>query len=453
MVTVTSALQPVITANKALPFCEGDSITLDAGPGFAAYLWSTGQTTQRITVYSAGTYSVTVTTSYGCSGTSAPFTVDVTTAPVITPSDSVKICVGSPLTLDAGTGYSSYRWSTGETTQTITVTQSGLYTVTVTIGPCTLTSAAVRIITESLLVPIVNASGSFSFCEGDSVVLTAEPGFKTYHWSTGEVTRSIVVKKSGSYTVAVQDPGGCIGLSVPIIVTVYPALKPVINPGGGTICEGDSLILDAGDGYAKYEWSDGSSARYLTIRTAGTYRVKVTDTYGCTGMSPDASFTGLSRPPKPTITRNGSMLLASQAARYQWYKNGVPMPGETNQFLLVTDNGIYTVEVFSDGSICGSMSDSTEMIVSVEALPETAGIELYPDPHYGVFTLQLRCCAGMMTDIYVTDILGRMVYTATTQPVTLDYRMVIDISSQPAGIYIVHISTDSKKYIRMAVKR
>jgi hypothetical protein len=100
-------------------------VTLDAGGGYASYLWSTGATSQKITLRDTGTVTVTVRDANGCGGSSLPVTVrrNQPPQPVIS---AVKhaICPGENLTLDAGS-YSRYRWSGGQITPTITVNHPG----------------------------------------------------------------------------------------------------------------------------------------------------------------------------------------------------------------------------------------------------------------------------------------------------------------------------------------
>lgn len=67
--TLTLNPKPFIELPEKLDFCEGKTLTLDAGPGFASYLWSTGATTRTITVSAPGTYSVTVKNAFGCENT------------------------------------------------------------------------------------------------------------------------------------------------------------------------------------------------------------------------------------------------------------------------------------------------------------------------------------------------------------------------------------------------
>lgn len=117
-------------------FCSGQDIVLSLEEDFSAYKWSNGDTTATITVTTAGTYSVTLTYSDGCTTTSnfIKTVVDPIEIPLIQASGDSIFCGGGALTLTS-TPAASYLWSTGDTTQSITVTTSGQYSLT-TQGLC-----------------------------------------------------------------------------------------------------------------------------------------------------------------------------------------------------------------------------------------------------------------------------------------------------------------------------
>ncbi len=101
---------PSITVTKGnLSFCQGDSVTLDAGPGYKAYTWSPGgATTQSIVVKVGGNYSVAVKDTNDCSGQSAPKTVTV----FPTPQKPGVGRTGNVMAVDtANKGYVSFQWS------------------------------------------------------------------------------------------------------------------------------------------------------------------------------------------------------------------------------------------------------------------------------------------------------------------------------------------------------
>ncbi len=126
---------PDITITAPPSICLGNSATITVnGDPANDYLWSNGNTSQTFTVSPASTttYSVTATNSIGCTRTAeVVIVVDFTLSPSIT--GALVVCPGFSTTLNPGT-YAGYEWSTGTTTQTITVTPTGptTYTVTVT---------------------------------------------------------------------------------------------------------------------------------------------------------------------------------------------------------------------------------------------------------------------------------------------------------------------------------
>jgi hypothetical protein len=138
---------PTITPSGSTAICPGKTVTLTSSAA-AAYSWSTGQTTQAIVVSVAGNYSVTATDNRGCIATSAPTAVSVYPAPptpTISASGPLSFCNGGNVTLTASSA-ASYLWSTGATTQSIVVTDTGSYTVTTAdANGCAATSAATNV--------------------------------------------------------------------------------------------------------------------------------------------------------------------------------------------------------------------------------------------------------------------------------------------------------------------
>ncbi|MBL0111479.1 MAG: hypothetical protein IPP42_11715 [Saprospiraceae bacterium] len=91
--------------------------------------------------------------------------------PTITASGPLSFCLGDSVTLTSSTA-SHYTWSTGDTTQIITIKVAGNYTVT-TPGLCAGVSMPAIVSLNSFLAPTITASGPLNLCIGDSVKLTA----------------------------------------------------------------------------------------------------------------------------------------------------------------------------------------------------------------------------------------------------------------------------------------
>ena len=277
-VVINGLPQPVITGDNT--FCTGFSSTLDAGTGYAGYLWSNGSTNQTIQVFSSGTYDVIVTDQNGCTGLAS---VNVTETPSLTPviSGNLNFCEGSSTILDAGPGYISYEWSTGETSQTISVTTEGNFGVIVMDSDgC---SGSANITTVINTNPVVMIGGSTTYCIGGFTVLDAGSGYSSYMWSDNSTSQSITVSTPGIYSVDVVDVNGCTG-SGSVTITESTSLSPVIT-GSNAFCENGNTTLNAGSGFASYLWSNGSTSQNLIVNMTGTYTVTVSDGQGCSGES------------------------------------------------------------------------------------------------------------------------------------------------------------------------
>lgn len=147
-------------------------------------------------------------------------------------------------------------------------------------------SGIYRLQTRAALPTTITVAGPTEFCEGDSVILTAASGYMTYLWSTGETSRSIVVRTSGTYYAVAADSLGCPYDFDTVAVTVRRAPTPTITALGSTsFCIGDSVVLEASPGYPHYRWSTGDTTRSIVVRLSGTYSVTAENVYGCTGTT------------------------------------------------------------------------------------------------------------------------------------------------------------------------
>jgi hypothetical protein len=372
-VTVSPLPSATITASGPTTFCAGGSVTLTASSGGSSYLWSTGATTQAITVNSSGNYSVTVTDANGCSATSTPRSVTVNPLPSVsvTASGPTTFCAGGAVTLSATGSTGSYLWSTGARTQSITVSTSGSYSVNlIDANGCSVNSAPTTVTVNALPTATITASGPTTFCAGGSVTLTASSG-ASYAWSNGATTQSITVNSSGNYSVTVTDANGCSATSSATAVTVNALPSATITASGPTtFCAGGSVTLTASSG-ASYAWSNGATTQSITVSASGNYSVTVTGANGCSATSSATAVT-VNALPSATITASGPTtfcaggsvtLTASSSVSYAWSN------GATTQSITVNSPGNYSVTV-TDANGCSATSSATA--VTVNPLPSAA---------------------------------------------------------------------------------
>ena len=139
-----SPVASITTPGNAVVCGNGDAITLTANEGFN-YVWSTGATTQSIEVSTPGSYSVTIDDGQGCNATTSLFvTQSPNETPTVTALGDLRFCEGQSVVLRSSIA-NGYTWSNGAQGQEVTVTQPGIYTVTIQ-GSCgAFTSAPVEV--------------------------------------------------------------------------------------------------------------------------------------------------------------------------------------------------------------------------------------------------------------------------------------------------------------------
>ena len=131
----------------------------------------------------------------------------------------VSVCPGNSFTFDAGAGRENYLWSTGETGQTITVTEPGTYWAQVQDDLCIMSDT---IELKNYVVDPISLGPDQSVCTGIEVILSLPNSYKSYLWQDGSVNATYSVVSSGSYWVRVTDANGC-----PATDTVEVAVNPL----------------------------------------------------------------------------------------------------------------------------------------------------------------------------------------------------------------------------------
>lgn len=290
-VNVTVNAAPTATASATPnPGCAGSTIQLSSSGG-NTYAWSgpngftstlQNPTLPNAQVNQSGNYTVTVTSSAGCSAVTSVYVL-INPVPTTKINPSINpVCNGESVIL-YGIGAATYLWSTGANTPNITVTPTinTTYTVTGTIGNCTSTASIV--ITVSPVTPITINPASLSICVNDTITLSANGGVK-YTWSTGETGSSIKVspRENTTYTVTGTNANGCTGKATSIITV--KDFEVSLTASKASICEGETITLQANGG-TSYTWVLGSNSTGSTINvkptTSTTYRVRITGANGC----------------------------------------------------------------------------------------------------------------------------------------------------------------------------
>ncbi|MDB5227390.1 MAG: peptidase protein [Bacteroidota bacterium] len=277
-VTVNPLPSAIITPAGATSFCLGDSVILSSSAG-NNYLWSNSSTSQNITLLSPGSFSVRVTDVHGCSAVSTPIQVVVDTVihAMITAAGPTTFCSGNSVTLTAN---SRGLWSTGVTAQSITVSDAGIYTLILSNTCGADTSSQITVIVKTLPLASVTANSATTFCNGDSVTLTATLA-NAYLWSNGDTSQSVTVSTTGNYSVTVTDSNSCSSTS-----TITHVAVNTPQNGAAITVRNDTLFSP----YPQFtQWYfEGNlvdSGTFHACGQTGKYVVSGIDANGCAATS------------------------------------------------------------------------------------------------------------------------------------------------------------------------
>lgn len=409
--TVTVTPGPTVTVNSPT-ICSGQSATLTA-TGATTYTWTPTATlssgtgaTVTATPATTTTYTVSGTTS-GCTST-ATAVVTVTSNPVIV-VNSPTICAGQSATLNA-MGATSYTWTPAATlssgtgaTVTATPATTTTYTITGATGTCTGTTTATVTVNANPTVTVNSAT----ICDGQSATLTAT-GATSYTWTpaatlssgTGS-TVTATPTTTTTYTVT-GTTGTCTGTATST-VTVNP--NPTVLVNNPTMCEGQSVSLNAGGGANSFTWTpagtlSSSTGSSVTASPTTTTTYTVTGTITATGCSNTATGT-VTVYPIPTITVNDATICAGQSATlipigaggYTWTPAGT-LSSSVGSPVIATPTTTTTY------TIVGTLAGCTATVTST--------VTVIPNPTVTVNSATI--CAGQSATLNAT---GATSYTWT----------------------------------------
>ena len=427
---------------------------------------------QSITVSPNSTtiYSVTLTSSSGCSSITTSDTIIVTPIVQATINGISAVCIGDSATLTANSG-TSYLWSNGVTTQSITVNPSSStsYSVSVVNNGCSSNSSVSNVIVNPL--PTVQAGNDQTICDGTSTTLSANSGSGfAYSWSNSSIignTQSITVSPSSTstYTVAVNDTNGCIN-SDQVTVNVTQLANPQIV-GEDSVCQnsynnlysinssntnlvewtvfnGDIQGLDANSKNVLVHWYGNTLPAYITVKEtiAGSSCYKY-DTLFIKFLNQSALDPTTINPLNP----GSKILVASNNYPemnwgYEVKNTGTPIyVNGHNQYyeysFIDTINFYYWVEV-GDGNGCLTKSyyNSYVYYLNLEERINTLNeINIYPNPVQDRIFIK---GINNKISVKVFDQTGRLID---------EYNMIknegnsIDVSNYSSGIYYLRFKT------------
>jgi PKD repeat protein len=334
-----------------LLICKGETKVLDAGSQFSTFKWNTGETTQKTLVSHQGYFKVTASTTDGCTLSDSVFVFE--SNPIINLGPDLTTCQSLPLLLDAGPGFSSYKWSTNETTQKISVSKNGTYDV-LALNKYGCPARDTARISFAAKPKISMSKGDQIVCGSlyTTVLISSNTSSYTLSSSNPAVTiygLFVTVPQSGNYpfTYTCKNEFGCVSdttFSIKFNNNVKLDLGRDLRFVKDTmlICKGETKVLDAGAQFSTFKWNTGETTQKILVSHQGPFKVTASTSEGCTES--DSVFIFESNPiinlgPDLTTCQSPPLLLDAGTgfSSYKWSTN------EITQKISVSKNGTYDV--------------------------------------------------------------------------------------------------------------
>ena len=402
--------------------CNNAGISFDWTP--AATLHATNLDTAVITGLNSTTiFTVTASNASGCSAqdTVQIFVSPQAPTPVISSSGPLSFCPGGSVTLSSSsTAFPNY-WSTGETTNSITVNTTQTVSVYSSDAFCPSGRAYVDVVRFDTVPPLINVSGGgLALCSGNRDLLSdGAPLFVAWSWSTSETSQQITIMNPGTYAVAATDTNGCVTHAEITFTAGVAPVAPVISTLSSlSVCNNEYVTIDSDipDGLTWFPTFDNTPSIAYNLSPPGVYDFYVSrDSLGCTSESNHLVFTVNPTPEVyfflpadsacvgDVITLNGSGLSNVSSISF----NGTPVSvfsvlddytiqvtvpvGATSGGITLTDGSTGCAGVsplFSIKEVCG-VSVNLKVWLQGYCLPTPFGGSMMP-----VWTQQMRSDLG-----------------------------------------------------------
>ncbi len=376
----TSTPSVGITATPSLQLCAGETIVLDAGPDYQSYQWSTGATTQTITVSNPGTYSVQVNSICGSA------TAQVSTQECTTDILQVDIlhglgCIGDEVQIQAqvtgGVGPYTYEWSpifnNGPGPFGLLLNAPSI-TVSLQVTDAEGSVANAEAIVDALSEPEFDLGPDFEVCFPQTIGAEVT-GATSYLWNTGSTNPFITVSTPGTYTLTVSN--GC-GSST-AQVTAFPCVEELVAFADDVfICSGEtafiSVLAFGGQLPYTYAWTPTLpplAGNLVSPAATTTYTIVVTDALGTQAV---ATATAVVIVENLSLDLGGPFDLCEEfvfldaftpeAFFYEWNT------GDFGPSLFVDQPGTYTVTAFGE---CSAVEASVEVLPCILPLEVSLG--------------------------------------------------------------------------------
>lgn len=359
----------IVSPHPPIPFdlgpdtaiCKSDTLNIIAPGGFEHYKWTRYNIiddtlqTAKVFPWVSTWYKVVAQQAQGCFVSDSLY-VTVNTLPAVHLGNDTSFCANQSVTLDAGGAYDTYWWSNGASGQKITVSEKGDYSVMATLNGCTV-SDTLHILNVYPL-PSFSLGNDTVLCENQQLHYDFNLQGATYQWSTGNTSNAETIDLPGTYWLQVLQ-NGCAAYDT---LKVWSLPAPVVNLGNDTtLCEGQTLLLNAYNNNANYLWQDGGTAPSQLVNKPGIYftTVNINNCVASDSINVDYKALPYFSLGKDTLLCQGESYVLSPIINTN--SSMLWQDGSTGQSFTVSKEGVYFLVATNE---CGSYTDSVTITAS-----------------------------------------------------------------------------------------
>jgi hypothetical protein len=440
-----------IEANGATTFCSGQSLTLSAPDGWD-YLWSNGETTQQITVAASGNYKVTVTDTLGCSSISniIPVTVDPVQIPTLTVTGDTTFCAGGSVLLTSSAA-TAYLWSNGASTQSITVTESGNYSVNAQ-GLCeSFASAPVQI--NVLDAPLPTVAGD-TIAIDSSATLSANGSNLTWYANPDDL---VGIGTGPSFSTPPLGSSATYWVSSTTIFDQPNAFVGMVNHEGSQVSDNSfngALIFDVFTPFRLHRtkvYTNKAGNRVVELRKSDGEVLQSKSIDLLTGTTIiELDFDVPVANDLVLTTNDGANLASVGTVGPQLFRSnqGVEMPYVIDNVVRIKNTNFnasryyyfYNWEIDYYGYECQSpkvpvLAFVDSSIVSTKEPRWGAGLELFPNPSAGTLQVRLPGYEGGAFELRLLNAQGSVVLEKQGEMPAGTLQESLDLRPLPQGVY------------------
>jgi hypothetical protein len=252
---------------------------------------------------------------------------------------------------------------------------------------------------------------------------------------------SVTYATAGVYTITLTS-SNTNGPSTPAYTqTITVNNTPTFSVVHPSVCVGTNTNIPVSTNGSNVAWSTGYNGNILSLIAASTSSVySYTVSLGACTVASTASLTVWPLPPTPSISINGNSLTTNSATSYQWYMNGTPIPGETNQDYQPTSDGWYTVDVTNS---FGCASQAAAMYITITDLRSNvhllSGVNVSPNPAKDVLKIKRDGNSKTNLNYEIVSVVGQKIQNGTIK-FESSPEFILNIQSLAAGTYFIRLS-------------